>query len=868
MITSFDFSSGKWLSGAIDRLPGHDLYFGTPLNRPTAGIPIGDGDTGSLIWQERDGIHINIGKSDLWKDAAPGTTPDDECFNSSVEEEQTVQKHGGELILRFRHPAFDYMYQKEYETRLSLSDATAEINAVTPIGEVHARAFASSDAHVSVLHCRMRTEEADAPEIRLLRWGSRTLWRWYAQQLPHPEIGLDGTDASVADDRIYITQDLGTTRFCLGLAMISSHPAAMAVRQNRHEGSIALPPSEEHDITLYYCIRIADTTEQAKAACAEALDAAISIGEDKLYEDHRASWESFWGRSFIALSDDYLENNYYLYLYYMYSANRGAYPLRFMHGPWGFYHDFEPWAYYFHYNMQQVFAPLETAGCGDLAMNYYDMRRNSLDTACLFAERLKKRPGAFFHDVTDRYGRGAGYDSNNHTPGSQMAMEMWRHYRYIGDEKFLETHARPMLLACAEYYLAMLVREDDGLYHTHDTCGYEGNHLMDDTITDLAMMRVLFRTCLPLAPEEMRARLEDAIAHLTDYVTEPMRIGYDWDGEKILNGLGRGRAPVGEGHVITVGREENGYRRRKHGPDRMPEGHCLFPFVEFAPLYPSGDLGLADRGTPLFDAMTNQLNLSSFPSDPGDSAGMQWRMTPIFLARMGMADDVYRFCRSMMDIFQAYPNGFNAEQEEPACKPPYQCPQWYRPVNTDNHKRYKLCPDDFTHFDFETVPVVAKALQEALLQSYDGILRIAPAAPADQSAAFSLYAEGGFRVTAEIKVEENASSDYVITVESLRGEDGLLSLPAHMSAPYLYCRLPDGSVRPCPADTVSVGIDVCYRLHGDAGTMWIFSSCPAESLIAAVPQKAKKNMQMKECGKAHLGSPALMLREDGYYSEE
>ncbi|MBQ7982972.1 MAG: hypothetical protein IJ302_05340, partial [Clostridia bacterium] len=137
MITSFDFVSGKWLSGAADRLPAHDLYFGTPMNRPTAGIPIGDGDTGSLVWQERDGIHINIGKSDLWKDAAPGTTPDDECFNGSMEEEQTVQKHGGEIILRFRHPAFDYMYQKEYETRLSLSDATATIDAVTPIGEVH-----------------------------------------------------------------------------------------------------------------------------------------------------------------------------------------------------------------------------------------------------------------------------------------------------------------------------------------------------------------------------------------------------------------------------------------------------------------------------------------------------------------------------------------------------------------------------------------------------------------------------------------------------------------------------------------------------------------------------------------------------------
>ena len=45
MITSYDFASGKWLTGAADRLPAHDLYFGTPMNRPTAGIPIGDGDT-------------------------------------------------------------------------------------------------------------------------------------------------------------------------------------------------------------------------------------------------------------------------------------------------------------------------------------------------------------------------------------------------------------------------------------------------------------------------------------------------------------------------------------------------------------------------------------------------------------------------------------------------------------------------------------------------------------------------------------------------------------------------------------------------------------------------------------------------------
>lgn len=863
MKTSFDPVSGSWLSKTTDRLPGHDLYFGTPMNRPWAGIPIGDGDMGSLIWQERDGIHINIGKSDLWRDASPGATPDDECFNGSIEEEQTVQKHGGEIIIRFRHPAFDYMYQKSYHTRLSLADAAMTIDAQTPMGAVSARAFASADAHVSVLHCKVTTEEADAPEIRLLRWGSRSMWRWYWQHTPHPEIGLDGTEAYASDDRLYITQDLGTTKFCLGLALICDASEKHSERRNSHESSITLTAAQSHDMLLYYTIRIADTTDAAKEACAAALEQAIAVGEDALYRQHRADWEAFWNRSHIALSDDYLENTYYLFLYYMNSGNRGAYPMRFIHGPWGFYHDFEPWAYYFHYNMQQLFAPLDAAGHGELAMNYYNMRRNSLDTARLFAQRYKHRQGAFFHDVTDRYGRGAGYDSDNHTPGSQMAMEMWHHYCYTGDEAFLYSHALPMMHASTEYYLDLLEKEADGLYHTHMTCGYEGNYLMDDTITDLAMMRVLFRSYRPYADEALGARIDDALAHMTNYVLAPMEQGKDLDGDVVIAGIGQGRTPVGAAQIYTVGRNSDGSRQRKHlGRGSIDlGGKCLFPFIEFAPLYPSGDLGLKDRGTPEFDAMQNQLYITS---DPLVDGGMQWRMTTVFLARMGMGEDLYKTARGMMDIFQAYPNGFNAEQEEPACKPPFHAPQWYRPHNTDNGKRYKLCPDDFTHFSFETVPVTAKALQESLLQSHEGILRLCPATPADHTVSFSLYAEGGYKVTAEA-----GPDGYTVTLENQRGEDRPVELPAHWSAPYVSRKRGNAPFEPVQAQQTVVGNETLLILPDNrAGDLWLLSSCPPDALETVSPEIAAPNMQMKECGKAHLGTPALMTREDGYYRND
>ena len=854
MKTKFDINKKQWLTKTTDILPGHDLYYGTPLNKPEAGIPIGDGDMGSLVWLERDGIHINIGKSDLWQDASPGATHDDECFNGSIEEEQTRQKSGGEITVKFDHPAFDYMYQKKFQTRLSLSDASVLIDTETPLGSVSARAFASSDAKTSILRCRMTSIEGDAPVIRLARWGSRTMWRWYSQHTAKAEIGLDGTQSYVSTDRIYITQELNVTKFCLGLALVTKNPVNRTDRKNCHEATITLNREHEHDFTIYYTIRIADTVDAAKAECEKALDQAIAAGEEALFTKHKEDWETFWNVSHISLSDDYLENTYYLYLYYMNSGNRGAYPMRFMHGPWGFYHDFEPWAYYFHFNMQQLFAPLDTAGHGELAQNYYDMRRNSLDTACLFAERYKKRKGAFFHDVTDRYGRGAGYDSDNHTPASQMAMEMWHHYKFTGDRDFLESHALPMMRAAAEYYLNLLELGEDGLYHTYDTCGYEGNYLMDDTITDLAMMRILFRTYRAFADDEMGARIDEVMPKMTEYILTPLELEEDWDGEVITKGIGHGKRPVGDALIYAVGRNKDGSLQRKHrgsGDVSLPEGKCLFPFIEHAPLYPSGDLGLKDRGTVLFEAMTNQMYIAREPK----YGGMQWQMTPIFLARMGMADELYMASHDMMDVFQAYPNGFNAEQEEPACKPPFHSPQWYRPTNTDTGVRHKLCPDDFTHFSFETVPVVSKALLESLVQSHEGIIRLCPATPADHAVSFSLFAEGGFRVSAEV-----SSESYVITIENLLGNDCLLTLPGYANESSLHAyKCTDGELAPITVRKETFGRESVFALRDFAkGDTILLTSTPADELETEIPEKSAPNMQMKECGKAHLGSPALM----------
>ena len=131
------FMSFKIPESTVERTKRHDIVYGSPLCEPLSGMPIGDGDIGSLIWFEENGLHININKTDLWDKSSW----DDECFCSGIHEDLTCLRLGGELLIKFNSPCFDFTYQKEFEARLRLGTATAEINSVTAFSDIKAKCF-------------------------------------------------------------------------------------------------------------------------------------------------------------------------------------------------------------------------------------------------------------------------------------------------------------------------------------------------------------------------------------------------------------------------------------------------------------------------------------------------------------------------------------------------------------------------------------------------------------------------------------------------------------------------------------------------------------------------------------------------------
>ncbi|MCR5484629.1 MAG: hypothetical protein K6F09_03450 [Clostridiales bacterium] len=830
---SFDIF-GTENRNTADHVHKHDLFFGTPKNSPTAGIPIGDGDTGSLIWLSEDGINIHVNKCDLWSDAPEGVTWDDDVYCADHEEELTCLKHGGTVKISFSSPLFEPIYQKDFTARLSLSDAQMSLHAETPFGSVKASAFADSFTHVTALKCNVISDDGEAPEISLSRWGSRTLWRWYCQQKFTPETGLDGTNSFADGNFLFITQETNVGGFCIGLLLDFDNDNTTSDTVNKHTGSLKFDKKKEHNFTLYYTVTLGTDIETAKKRLLSAADE----GYDRLFERHKSEWHEFWNKSFITFPDDYIENIYYLYLYYVNCESRGAYPPHFTVGLWSFYHDYVPWVYYFHYNMQHMYAPLDASNHGDLALCYDKMRRNGLKTSYLYTERIKKTTGAFFHDVVDRYGRSASYDSLNCTPGSQIALSAWRRYRYSGDENYLKEIALPLMIGSADFYLGMLKKEDDDIYHLYGTTAYEGNKPSDDTLTDIVMIKALFNALITLVDKEKAERLSEVLNHLPETKRLPL-LPDDLDDGCFERGIGKGKKPFGDKMIFSGGKRDGKYIRfMKHIHDYG------FPDIELSPLYPAGIFGLKDKNGPLFDTMKNQISLGS----PGDS---QWTMYPVYVARMGMADILPGMLRDILGRFQVFPNGLNAEGSEP---PLSDAPRWYNVRNTDTETRTKVDPSKYVHFDFESEPILAQSVNDALIQSHEGVIRICPAVEDTASVTFTLFAEGGFKVDADVSL-----SGIVIAVENLRGEGFYLSLPERFDVGTLNAYIiRDGKALPVKLSLTMKGfeevIDFSDSIKSDRV---IISDIPIEEIVYKPMEKQKPNSDMKECGDACLGSPRL-----------
>jgi Glycosyl hydrolase family 95 catalytic domain len=463
------------------------------------------------------------------------------------------------------------------------------------------------------------------------------------------------------------------------------------------------------------------STEPEMAATRALTEARAAAGQLAL----NTKWKNFWqnvGLMKITSADgagEYMENLRMIYLYVAACERGDKWPgsqagVADMISAARDVHQWDPAAFW-HWNLRMQVAANIGAGVPDMNLPYFDLYLENLDnlrdwtrvhmnnmTGICVPETMRfngqgiEYEGAWTPPST---GMDCAYDSKPYynartlTTGAEIGLWVWRQYEATGDQAFLEKYF-PLMGASARFLLAAQHEGKDGKLHTSPSNAHETQWDVTDPTTDLAAIKELY----PVVDQATQLLDEDrdlayGLRNSLDRTPDFPRVGMD--GSKTL--LSRA-ADAEQKDVIA-----DSYQP-------AAEIHNV-ENIGLEPVWPYNQIGDRSNEFPLA-VRTYQHRPNVMKAD--------WSYDPVQAARLDMGAEVGSTLKSLTEVYQRYPNGMA-----------------------------KWSPND-KEFYVEQTGVAALALQEALVQDYDGVIRIAPAVPPGWDMTGSVWVRNKTRVDVEM----------------------------------------------------------------------------------------------------------------------
>jgi len=498
-----------------------------------------------------------------------------------------------------------------------------------------------------------------------------------------------------------------------------------------------------------------DATKTARRLLPPGLDVSPA--------QHRLWWHDFWSHvGLMKLSSEdhsaeYVENLRLIDLYTAAAESLGQIPgaqagIGDLFSSLRDHHQWGPSAYW-HWNLRMQVAANLGAGAYRLNDSYFNLYRNNLKNMEAWTqEHMRGRAGICVPETMRFNGQGFEnetwlhddaplncdaefkpyYNARTITTGAEVSLWIWQQYLATGDRAFLGANY-PVMAASARFLLAYATPAADGSLHTYPANAHETQWDVHDPTTDIAAMRALFPVVLQAAQllktdSELSRQIQSAIPRLLPFP----RAGEA--GTKLL-----AEADDAAGHDVIAASYDPG------APIHNTEN------VGLEPVWPYSLIG--DSG-PLHD-----LAVRTYFDRPNKMEN-DWSNDPIQAARLGLAEEAKSSLLKLAEKYQAYPSGLA---------------QFIGP-----------------EFYVEQIGVVAAALQEALVQDYGGIVRIAPSWPKDWDEDGVVYIQHRSRVDVQMRdgvpvtvvIEAGFSGHLRVRnpwpdhpVEVVSGEDGRRLVP-------------------------------------------------------------------------------------------
>lgn len=286
------------------------------------------------------------------------------------------------------------------------------------------------------------------------------------------------------------------------------------------------------------------------------------------------------------------------------------------------------------------------------------------------------------------------YNARTLSTGGEVALFIWQTYQATDDIGFLRQNY-PVMAAWARFMLGYAKMGADGYLTTDPSNAHETQWDVHDPTTDIAAMDAVFPAVVQAATLLGRdSDLVDAIHSALPHILPFPRT----DAATLTQQLPPSADQTGQ-DVIGMSYEQ---AARIHNVENLG----------LEPVWPFGLIG--DDG-PLSD-----LAKRTFTDRPNVQTN-DWSFDPIQAARLGLADDVRSTLIGLTEKYQKRISGLASFGS--------------------------TYPEQYA----EQGGVVTTALQDALVQDYDGVLRVAPAWPSGWDADATVYIQHRGKVDVQIR---------------------------------------------------------------------------------------------------------------------
>jgi len=698
--------------------PEHGLHYTEPAQVWDEAMPLGNGLLGALVWGDGKPLRISLDRTDLW-DLRP--VPE---FQSPDYAYKTMRQWVNEGRIQDLHRLYDDPYGNPGPTKipagrieLILGDDCLFCDASLDLAKAVCKVGFGNDRSVRVL------VHAEEPLGVILVASPEPV---SATLIAPPFAGKVTEEAGAGK---ISAGDLATLRYEAPVEQRGdtwtgylqkgwggfSFAVALAWRQSASGwlGVWSIATSKESS----------DPLSTARRRC----EAAVREGFDRLAQSHERWWALYWDRASISVPNAVIERQWYLETYKFGAAARADTPPITLQGPWTADNmKIPPWKGDYHHdlNTQLSYWPAYSGNRLEGESGYVGWLWNTRATAREWTRRFFDLPGLnvpMTADLEQRQIGGWHQYTHSATTAAWLAHHFWLHWRYGMDRRFLEERAYPWLKDTAVFLEAVTEKGPDG------------------------------KRTLPLSssPEINDNRLDAWFGSITNYDLSLIRWTFETTAElaELLGEQGQAdhwRIVLSEMPGLAIDRDTSKLLVAKDYP--LPASHRHFSHL--MAIHPLGMIRWenGERDRAVIEASLADLDERGTKQWCGYS--FSWLANLAARARDGEKAE------RALEIFSTafcLRNGFHCNGDQ-----------------TDKgYSNFRYRP-----FTLEGNFAAAAGLQEMLLQSYSGTIRLFPAIPAGwRNASFKgLRAEGAFVVSA---VRTNG---VVQSVQITADAGGLLSL--------------------------------------------------------------------------------------------